>query len=122
MVAGDKDALNDVIRKISQRMRYKISTPTSYTVLQMLMRLSEYAAESEDAYQQDRTPSIPRSKGNTDYTLKYIWLTWARAIEEEQSNQHDWHELDWNPYAGMVEGLDRLITRIWHKHFDVKNL
>lgn len=122
MVTGDKISLSDAIKKISQRMRFKNSIPTNYAILQLLMRLNEYAAESEDAFDEERTPSIPRSKGNVDYTLKNIWVTWAKAIEEEEQKQSDWQELDWNPYSGMVEGLDKLITRIWHKHFDVKNM
>lgn len=121
-VAGDKNNLNDSINKISQRMRYKNSIPTNYAILQLLMRLNEYAAESEDAFTDERTPSIPRSKGNVDYTLKALWVKWAAAIEDEQQKQSDWQDLEWNPYAGMVEALDLLITRIWHKHFDVKNM
>lgn len=122
MVNGDQQNLKKVIRKISQRMRCKMSIPTTYAALQMLMRLNEYAAEAEDAYHEDRVPIFPRPCGNTDYTLKCIWVIWNRAIEDEANQQKSWQELDWNPYAAMVEGLDKLISHIWHKHFDVKNL
>lgn len=111
-----------IIKAISMRMRQKLSRPTIYAALQILMRLSEYADETEDAYSEDRSPRIPRSRNHVDYTLQLMWVQWAKTIEAERTTAADWQEDDWNPYESITQALDDLITHIWAKHFQVKDL
>lgn len=111
-----------IVRAISLRMRQKLSRPAIYATLHILMRLSEYADESEEAYSEDRTPSIPRAKNHVEYTLHLMWVEWAKTIESERDQESDWKAADWNPYSEVTGALDALITHIWAKHFHVKDL
>lgn len=111
-----------IIKAISMRMRQKLSRPAIYATLQIIMRLSEYADETQDAYAEDRTPRIPRSRNHVDYTLQLMWVQWAKLIEAERNATADWKEHGWNPYNEITSALDDLITHIWAKHFHVKDL
>lgn len=114
----NEDDDNIAINTISQRMRGKLSKPVIFSALQMIMRLSEFAEESKNAFEQDRNPGLPIVKSHVDYTMRVIWIKWVEQMTKYNDSQ--WSSVTNNPYENIWNGLEKLSTRIWRKHFNVK--
>ena len=118
-----EDGRNDedvqaAIKRISLKMRSKLSRPVIFSALQMIMRLAEFAMESKKALDEERTPSFPEVSSHVDYTIRVIWIKWAEEIAKEQDDE--WKDTSINPYEDIWNALDNLSMRIWKKHFFIK--
>lgn len=108
---------------ISMLMRRKLSRATIYATLQILMQLSEYLDESKFAFDEERTPGLPKPKNHLDYTIYSVWKDWVKIIESEQEVEMEWNTAaEHNPYTTVTEAIDQLISRVWEYHFNVKDL
>lgn len=110
------------VPQISQKMRQKLSRPTIFAALQILMRIQQFADETETAYDEERDPGLPYPKGHLDYSVRKLWQSWKNTVQTLQDQKMDWKPVDWNPYTNVSVGIGRLVSRIWSKHFNVEGL
>lgn len=115
----DKEKVN---RDMSRRIRKDLSHPVAYAVLQVLMRLADFADETDEAAEQLRDAVLPKPKCDLDYTARWIWARWGEQVAKLKEDQASWHEPGWNPYGEVSVGLDHLISHIWSKHFLVEDM
>lgn len=108
-----------VIRSISQDMRRKLSAPTNYTVIQILMRICDLAAEHASAFEEERSPMLPRPKKHLDYTITHMWEKWADTIMSTYETT-PFVPPDCNPFADVHDSLTRLVQHVGYKHFNLE--
>lgn len=113
---------NHVVKAISLKMRKQLSKPATFAALQIMMRISEFSEECENAFAEERKPDIPSSKSHLDYTLRAIWISMVKETETQVDKNMYWKPADWNPYSDLTHAFDRLVSHIWEKHFFVMDL
>lgn len=113
---------HSVIKAISLKMRKKLSRPAAFAALQIIMRLTEFSEECENAYKEERKPIIPPSRSHLDYTLRASWIGMVKETEAQVDKNMYWKPADWNPYSDLTHAFDRLVSYIWEKHFYVMDL
>lgn len=109
-----------VVRVISGMMRRKLSKPITFAVLQLLMRLSDFAEEAQNAFADERRPMYPKSVCDLDYTIRLVWKNWVSIITKEKERLADWNQPGWNPYTDIHDAFNELIGHLWSKHFLIK--
>jgi hypothetical protein len=110
---------NNISKKVIKQMRTKLSTPECFAVLQMLYRLMDYASETAIAKEEDRKPILGKSRNDVDYTMKQIWISWVRKIEENTNKVWN-YDPSWNPYVKMEEVLMACVNRIETKILEIE--
>lgn len=121
-ILADEESANWVIKSVSKNMRRKLSKPVAFAVLQVLMRISDFSEETENATSESRRVMLPKIRNDVDYTVRKVWARWATATDEECYRLLDWRPPLWNPYSEITRTLNKLCSHLWEKHFLVKDL
>ena len=118
----DEDSADSVIKSVSKQMRQKLSKPVTFAVLQILMRLSDFSEETENATTEMRRAMLPKVRNDVDYTTRKVWARWVAVVNEEYDRLLDWRPASWNPYTSVTQTLNKLCSLLWEKHFLVRDL
>ena len=105
---------------ISLEMRRKLPQGVTYSVLLILLRLTQFADEAAEAYEEDRQARYERPENHMDFTIREIWRSWNHTVQQEYSRAMSWREVEWNPYDDLYESLKSLTRYIGKQHFGIK--
>ena len=115
-VAASRDPRNDA-NTISLDMRRSLPEATRFLSLQIFRRLAGFAAEAEQAFEDDRKQLLPAPKNDVDYTVRVIWKGLDRQVLDMYAAKADWKPDTWNPYGDFGRAMAVLVAFIERKHF-----
>lgn len=109
-----------MIKAISLDMRRRLPEATRYAAFLAIARLSEFASEAAEAFQEERTTALPKPKSHVDYTMRCIWGDFSKATLEEYQKTQAWQPLTWNPFVELNAALHALAAYVGDKHFGIE--